>query len=35
MGGQQLHSDYKPEITSLEKAEFEVSGYSIEAVIRN
>jgi hypothetical protein len=33
--GQQLHIDYKPETTSVEKAEFGESGYSIGAVIMN
>jgi hypothetical protein len=35
VGGQQLHIDYKPYTTSLEKAEIGVSGNSIGAVIRN
>jgi hypothetical protein len=30
--GQQLHIDYKPETTSVEKAMFGASGYSIGAV---
>jgi len=30
--GQQLHVEYKPEITSVEKAMFGESGYSIGAV---
>jgi hypothetical protein len=29
VGDLQLHIDYKPETTSLQKAEFGVSGYSI------
>jgi hypothetical protein len=35
VGGQQLQIDYKPETTSLEKAEFGESGYSIGAVVMN
>jgi hypothetical protein len=33
--GQRLHVDYKPETTSVEKAEVDESGYSIGAVIMN
>ena len=33
--GQQLHIDYKPETTSVEKADVGESGYSIGAVIMN
>jgi len=33
--GQQLHIVYKPETTSVEKAEYGESGYSIGAVIMN
>jgi len=35
VGGQQLHIEYKHETTSVEKAEFGESGYSIGAVIMN
>jgi hypothetical protein len=33
--GQQLHIDYKHKITSVKKAEFAESGYSIGDVIMN
>ena len=33
--GQQLHIDYKPETTSVEKADVGESGYSIGTVIMN
>jgi hypothetical protein len=35
VGGRQLHIDYRPETTSVEKAEVAESGYSIGAVIMN
>jgi len=35
VGGQQLHIDYRPETTTVEKAEVAESGYSIGAVVRN
>ena len=35
VGGKQLHIDYRPEKTSVEKAEVAESGYSIGTVIMN
>jgi hypothetical protein len=35
MNAQQLHVDYKPETTSVEKADVGEPGYSIGAVITN
>ena len=35
VGGQQLHIDYGPETTAVEKAEFGESGYSVGTVIMN
>jgi hypothetical protein len=35
VGGKQLHIDYRPEATSVQKAEFAESGCSIETVIMN
>jgi hypothetical protein len=35
VGGKQLHIDYRPETTSVEKAKFAESGYNIGTVIMN
>jgi hypothetical protein len=35
VGGKQLHIDYRPETTSVEKAEVDESGYNIGTVIMN
>jgi len=35
VSGQQLHIDYRPETTSVEKADVAESGYSIGSVIMN
>jgi hypothetical protein len=35
LSGQQLHIDYTPETTSVEKADVGESGYSIGAVVMN
>ena len=35
VGGQQLHIDYKPQTTTVEKADVGESGYSIGTVIMN
>jgi len=35
VGGQQLHIDYRPETTTVEKAEVGESGYSTGTVVMN
>ena len=35
VGGHQLHIDYRPETTAVEKAEVVETGYSVGAVVMN